>query len=640
MTIRRLSVQLANQIAAGEVVERPASVVKELLENAVDSGADQILCEIEGSGRQLIRVRDNGCGIPAEELPLALAPHATSKIATQEDLASIRTLGFRGEALASIASVTRLTLTSKTAEEQNGYSVQVEGPDQNPLVAPAPHPDGTTVEARELFFNTPARRRFLRSDRTELSRIRDVFVRCAMSHPQIGFSLVSDGRSLIEVSAVRDDDEFSGRLSKLCGGEFKNGAIRVEGKNDLIRVHGLIMPPPGPADTIPDQIYLFLNGRAIADKLISHAVKEACAEAVERQVTVQCVLYLECDPHEVDVNVHPRKDEVRFHESRLIHDTVTDFVFAALKNAGVGADSDSALSLAPMPQEQAQLFDSRSKEESKVNAQSDDFPAGLGAFISPNEVTQHSAVSDSEPKADFTDQRTPSPKVSPGSRETRQRSTESFRNRINAQNFAESIDVSAYTSKFGAESESEQDCSVPACSYEIIDELSEQVLFVRQKGRYFLVNIESLARELAGEEFMRLVKEHSVESISLPMPFAIKASAELIKGLRNSQSAVSRCGFELKLGRTVIEMHKIPNLIRDCDLASFTNKALSLIASGAGKIDSGECPVQLAHLFAGSKSWRYYEKNTLLNKAGELSQYTQRQCGVRELPLARWGMEL
>ena len=185
MTIRRLSVQLANQIAAGEVVERPCSVVKELLENSVDAAATEIKCFVEGAGRILIRVSDNGSGIPCDELVLALAPHATSKISCTEDLENIHTLGFRGEALASIASVTRLTLTSRTADEADGYSVTCEGPEMEASVIPCPHGVGTTVEARELFFNTPARRRFLRSDRTELNRIRDVFVRCALAHPQI-----------------------------------------------------------------------------------------------------------------------------------------------------------------------------------------------------------------------------------------------------------------------------------------------------------------------------------------------------------------------------------------------------------------------------------------------------------------------
>lgn len=637
MTIRRLSVQLANQIAAGEVVERPASVVKELLENAVDSGADRILCEVEGAGRHLIRIRDNGCGIPAEELPLALAPHATSKIATLEDLAAIRTLGFRGEALASIASVTKLTLISKTREEQNAYSVQVEGPEQEPLVAPAAHPDGTTVEARELFFNTPARRRFLRSDRTELGRIRDVFVRCAMSHPEIEFSLVSDGRPLIQVAAVNHSGvDFTTRLAKLAGGDFKSDAISVDGKSEILKVHGLVMPPPGPADTVPDQIYLFLNGRAIADKLITHAVKEACAEAVERQVTVQCVLYLECDPADVDVNVHPRKDEVRFHESRLIHDTVTDVVFAALKNAGVSSSSESSLSLAPMDAERCSLFDKSSNDRNTVAVEDfPAFPAGKGAFVNPEDLKVNRDDSCDEQKASdpFGDsQAVPHSKVQHVDKDSLLRQKEHFRNRVNAQNFAQNVDLSVYTASL--------EDSGPSCSYEIIDEISKTVLFVRQKGRYFLVRVDALARALEARSFIRMVRENTVSSCSLATPFAIKSSPELIKGIKNSHSAALRCGFVFKTGRTTIEMHQIPALLSGCDLAGFSSKALSLIASGAGSIDRGECPLQLAQLLSSAKSWQFYDNDLLLDRAGDLSLYTTGQCGVRELPLKQWGEEL
>ncbi len=341
MTIRKLSVQLANQIAAGEVVERPASVVKELLENAVDSGATEILCEVRGAGRNLIRVRDNGSGIVGDELPLALAPHATSKIATVEDLSAIETLGFRGEALASIAAVSKLTLTSKIREAQNAYSVAVEGPEQKPVVAPAAHPDGTSVEVRELFFNTPARRRFLRSDRTEMARIREVFVRTALSHPNLGFELKSEDKTVLKVQA---SDATAGseqrRLGKILGDEFARDGLAVRGEDPALQVQGLILPPPAPHETLGEQIYLFLNGRPIADKLITHAVREAQYEACGRQASVRCILYLSCDPSTVDVNVHPRKDEVRFHESRLMHDLTAAAVLNALTRGGISADFD------------------------------------------------------------------------------------------------------------------------------------------------------------------------------------------------------------------------------------------------------------------------------------------------------------
>ena len=315
MPIRRLSVQLANQIAAGEVVERPSSVVKELLENAVDAKATKIVCDLKNSGKTLIRVRDNGQGIPHEELPLALAPHATSKIATLEDLEAILTLGFRGEALASIAAVSKLTLTSRTKDEDHAFSVEVEGPQQDPEINPAAHPVGTSVEVCELFFNTPARRRFLRSDRTEFMHIREIFVRTALANPDIDFELNLDGKNVVNVKAVMGDEKKRlVRLSKLAGSDFNRNGIFVRGEDPCLNVSGVLLPPPDVEESAVENIFLFLNGRPIADKVLTHALKQAYSEVAGRSCPVRCVLYLNCDPHEVDINVHPRKDEVRFHE--------------------------------------------------------------------------------------------------------------------------------------------------------------------------------------------------------------------------------------------------------------------------------------------------------------------------------------
>ena len=281
-SIKVLPKQLANQIAAGEVVERPSSVVKELLENAVDAKGTHILCEIRNAGKQLIRIRDNGIGIVKNELPLALAPHATSKISTAEDLNAIVTLGFRGEALASIASVSKLTLSSKTKEQEHGYCVRVEGPEQDPVVEPVAHPEGTTVDVAELFFNTPARRRFLKSDRTEFLKIKDIFTRVALAHPDIGFELISDSKSVVRVSPSKVKNGIDlRRTSTLLGADFSSGGISVICEDPAIQIEGMVLEPPKETDAVSEQIYLFLNGRPIADKLVTHALKEAFFEDVK-----------------------------------------------------------------------------------------------------------------------------------------------------------------------------------------------------------------------------------------------------------------------------------------------------------------------------------------------------------------------
>lgn len=345
MPIRILPVQLANQIAAGEVVERPASAVKELLENAVDSGATRIVLETEGSGSQAIIVRDNGCGIPEDELPLALAPHATSKIACAEDLNNIRTLGFRGEALASIAAVSKLTLTSRVRGCDRAFSVQVRGLQQDSVVYPAAHPEGTSVEVRELFFNTPARRRFLRSARTEAGHIRDIFVRTALAHPELEFVYKADGKTVLQVRGTdkRDSQALAARTGKLIGSEYARYGIPVsfDGEHEL-SVHGLLLPASAlESQAAPDSMYLFLNQRPVSDKVLTHALKEAFYEVNRGKCPVRAVLFVTCDPHEVDVNVHPRKDEVRFHESRLIHDVLAREVSEALTSAGMGQSAHS-----------------------------------------------------------------------------------------------------------------------------------------------------------------------------------------------------------------------------------------------------------------------------------------------------------
>ncbi len=334
MFINKLPVSLSNQIAAGEVVERPASVVKELLENALDAGATRIILEIRDAGRTLIKVRDNGSGIVKEDLPLALAPHATSKIAAQEDLEGIKTLGFRGEALASIASVSQLELTSRSADSTEAYAVRVEGPQMESLVEPAAHPQGTTVEVRELFFNTPGRRRFLKSDRTEYARIKNVFVAAAAAYPQIAFEFYSDGKSVYKLTPA-SDAKIKSRLGKVIDPLYDKEAIDFNCQEGELTLRGYLLPPPPMESSAQEQVFLILNGRSVSDKVLVHALKEAYLEVNGIACPVRCVIYIDCPYQWVDVNVHPRKLEVRFHDSRAVHDCLCATVLQALKDGGV-----------------------------------------------------------------------------------------------------------------------------------------------------------------------------------------------------------------------------------------------------------------------------------------------------------------
>jgi len=320
MSIRQLPSHLINQIAAGEVVERPASVVKELLENSLDSGATRIEIDIEQGGIKLIRIRDNGCGIPPEELQLALSRHATSKIASLDDLEQVASLGFRGEALPSIASVSRLKLTSCALESDSGFSVSVTNNEFSEQ-GPAAHPTGTTLEVRDLFYNTPARRRFLRTERTEYSHIDKLVQRIVLSRFSVAFRFTHNGKVIFDLPAADDLPSMEKRMARICGDKFIESAMYLEQEQDGKRLWGWIARPTF-SRSQPDMQHVYLNGRIVRDKVITHAVKHAYRDVLFHGRHPACVLFLEIDPRSVDVNAHPAKHEVRFRDSRPVHDFV------------------------------------------------------------------------------------------------------------------------------------------------------------------------------------------------------------------------------------------------------------------------------------------------------------------------------
>ncbi len=324
--VHRLSPRLANQIAAGEVVERPASVLKELLENSLDAGATRIRVEIEGGGSRLIRVVDDGCGIHRDDLELALSRHATSKIDRLADLERLASMGFRGEALASIASVSRCRLISRRRGEESGWAIELSGSERQGDVLPHAHPQGTTVEVRDLFFNTPARRRFLRSERTEQGHLEAVFKRIAMSRFEIAFSLRCGQRSVFRLPASPEGREQ--RVGKLCGKAFLHHARYLEFELSGMRLWGWLAEPEF-ARSQTDLQYFYLNGRTIRDRLVNHAIRQSFQECLYPGRHPAFVLFLEMPPEQVDVNVHPTKHEVRFREARLVH----DFLVSSLQRA-------------------------------------------------------------------------------------------------------------------------------------------------------------------------------------------------------------------------------------------------------------------------------------------------------------------
>jgi len=343
--IRQLPVSLVNKIAAGEVIERPASVVKEMLENSIDAGASMIEVLVEGGGTDLIRISDNGCGIDPEQLELALAPHATSKLIDSEDLFDVRTLGFRGEALASIAEISHLTLRSRIASSDSGYELRTQGPEREPI-KPCAMSVGTTIEVRHLFFNTPVRRKFMKTPSTEMGHVVEAFTRVALAFPNVQMILSSNDRVQYELAPT---SRWADRIRAFFGDEIADALISVEHDDDKVKVRGYVTDPSVSRSNNRMQ-YLFLNGRYIRDRALQHALSEAYRGLLMVGRMPVCFLQMEIDPKTVDVNVHPTKVEVRFEDSgaiysRLLHTIrhrfLTSNLVAKARDVGLGIPSPS-----------------------------------------------------------------------------------------------------------------------------------------------------------------------------------------------------------------------------------------------------------------------------------------------------------
>lgn len=680
-TIRRLSKQLASQIAAGEVVERPASVVKELLENAVDAHGTHILCEIKEAGKLLIRVRDNGTGIVKDELPLALAPHATSKIYSSDDLNSITTLGFRGEALASIASVSKLTLTSKTKDEDNAYCVKVEGPEQEPLIAPAAHPDGTTVDVCELFFNTPARRRFLKSDRTEFLRIKDTFIRIALAHPDTGFELVNEGKTVFKVSKSSLNEGIDlKRTAILLGSDFSQEGIKVLCEDPNLKMEGMLLPPPSVEQSVSEQVYLFLNGRPIADKVVTHALKEAFFEVLGRTLPIRCVLYLEVKPDEVDVNVHPRKDEVRFHEPSLIHDLITDALVLALRKAHIGPHSvgqselDFATDKAPIVG-----YVNANKTESPHAASFDinnealpAFPTGVSSFFNGASVNTPKGSGSISSSSGSSGGSVSSNRVSAGNyhstfsnQDELQRNINVYKSAVNASNVGVNANVNlnepgieqrvypnpigsavrgvAPTAFVNAPNSNLENGFVPKGSENtenniasnllpngilFLDLTDRNVALIKLSKKYYLISLKKLNSIKVALEYQNSVKNASVLKQRLLMPFSFTVDPSLAKSLKYCTIALGRLGFGVKIFRNRIELTEIPALLKGIDLASVSKKIFLIVCDEFRTIEEGNCPQKLSSI-VGYESPKSSE--ILENEAKELLSILDKDNPLKDL---------
>ena len=338
MSIRALDQHLINQIAAGEVVERPASVVKELVENSIDAGATKISVYIESGGLSRIDVRDNGIGIAKEQLKLAVTPHATSKIASLDDLESVATLGFRGEALASIASVSQFRLASRPQDQLEAYEIRSRQSSWSTAEAVA-HPMGTSIEVADLFFNTPARRKFLKTTKTEFGHIDEVVRRMALAHPSIGFELFHDGRAIRHFPPANTPEQVLSRVGAVMGDGFLDSALAIHAVHENLQLSGWVARPSF-SRAQADLQFFFVNGRLVRDRLVAHAIRQAYRDVLFHGRHPAFVLQLGIDPTDLDVNVHPQKTEVRFRRASKVH----DFLFSSLHQALAHTRPEQAVS--------------------------------------------------------------------------------------------------------------------------------------------------------------------------------------------------------------------------------------------------------------------------------------------------------
>ncbi|GAA5648544.1 DNA mismatch repair endonuclease MutL [Vibrio proteolyticus] len=598
MTIKILPARLANQIAAGEVVERPASVVKELVENSLDSGATRIDIDIEKGGAKLIRIRDNGKGIVKDELGLALSRHATSKIHTLDDLEAIMSLGFRGEALASISSVSRLTLTSRPATQEEAWSAYSEGRDMAVKLTPAAHPIGTTVEVLDLFFNTPARRKFLRTEKTEFSHIDELLKRIALSRFDVSINLRHNGKLMRQYRAAKTEAQTEKRIAAVCGNPFVRHMLKIELAHQGLKLCGWITTPEG-ARQQSDLQFCYVNGRMMRDKLINHAIRQSYENSLRPDQFAAYVLFIELDPHQVDVNVHPAKHEVRFHQARLVH----DFIYQALTDALVQSQhiaapsvSESAYhvaepqqavneeSVTSTPTPEPEASDTARTVPQQVYQAIDNTPAYPGRAGYERRVESSERVSNQATSSrDWVD----SPKPA-STNKSRERSVESAPSHQELQAYRELLttpDIPAAQVHDSATAEYQAQARVESLG-KAITVVQQQYLVMGNKHLCVLV-------ALARAEWLRNrgqleVRAQALKAQPLLVPLSLKLSSATLQHIEQANRLYQQFGIEFKArNKESVLVMGVPQPLRQQNLQHLIP---DLVSYAAQLVEQGDTP--------------------------------------------------
>lgn len=531
MRIHQLTPRLSNQIAAGEVIERPSSVVKELLENCIDAGATHIDIEVEQAGIKLIKVRDNASGIHKDDLALALSRHATSKISVIEDLEGISSLGFRGEALASISSVSRLQLSSSQDDSGQGWVVSVEGKDMAADISPVAHGKGTTVEMRDLFFNTPARRKFLRAEKTEFAHIDEAVKRLALSHFDIAFTLRHNQRMVFNLKAATTLLENERRLAAICGNDFIQNVFAIDLQQGGMRLSGWIGDPTYSKSQAIHQ-YFYVNGRMVRDKVVTHAVKQAYQDVLYQSRHPVYVLYLELDPQAVDVNVHPTKHEVRFRESRQVH----DLIFRGLHRA--------IADLRPAELSGTLMSETR-PDESEINSME-----ASQVLLGLNDVKP--MLNDQSRKTGY-ESAWLSPLMSVSEQ---QRSYALLRSAVPNENTPTSP---------GQESSSEQN-EMPPLGYALA-QLEGIYILAQNKEGLVIVDMHAAHERISYERLKKSYQTQGIVSQPLLVPITLSLSQKEIGAVEEYQGVFISLGLKIDiLGSELVVIRDVPALLRDSNI--------------------------------------------------------------------------
>ncbi|EGG95337.1 DNA mismatch repair protein MutL [gamma proteobacterium IMCC1989] len=538
--IKLLPPRLANQIAAGEVVERPASVIKEMLENSLDAGASRIDIDIENGGIKTMRIRDNGHGIDQDDLALALSRHATSKIYVLDDLEAVGTLGFRGEALASVSSVSRLTLTSSVNDSAQGWAAKAEGQEMSTELTPAPHQQGTTVEVRDLFFNTPARRKFLRTEKTEFNRIEEVVKRLALANFDVTFELRHNQRTIHSLRAGTSEAEKNRRVAQICGPAFMENALTVDIERSGLRLWGWVALPTF-SRSQADLQHFYVNGRAIKDRLVSHAVKQAYSDVLYHGRHPAFVLYLEIDPATVDVNVHPTKHEVRFRDGRNVH----SFIYSSLHHALADVRPDDQLTTASSLAVAAGIGTDASQQQTIVDQQS----MSLAASTLVNTAGNPSPAYSSAPHYPPTDTDTPQ--------------------------IREALNFYGQAASLSPESATETSHEVPPLGYAIAQLKGIYILSENAQG-LIVVDMHAAHERVVYERMKSAFDQGNVQAQPLLVPQTLAVSEKEVACIESHQEVFQQLGFVVETaGPESLLIRQIPVSLKNANVEQLVRDVLS-----------------------------------------------------------------